>query len=74
MKFVIALVFAASLCRTLALPGGAPAGACDNLTPQHGGTPRPNPSSSSIDITSFAADDGDTSYMYIPGATYNCEP
>ena len=69
MKIVIALVFAASLCRTLALPDGAPPQACADLTPGHGLTPRPNPSSSTIDLTGFAVD-ASFGYMYVPGATY----
>ena len=69
MKIVIALVFAASLCRTLALPDGAPPQACADLTPGHGQTPRPNPSSSTIDLIDFAVN-ASFGYMYDPGATY----
>ena len=73
MKILIALVFAASLCRTLALPNGAPPQACANLTPGHGGEARPNPSSSSIDLDSFQVAMSSNltfDYLYVPGATY----
>ena len=85
MKLAIALVFAASLYRALALPDGAPLDACENLTPQHNlnvNDPRPNPSSSSLSISEFAmegsgsgsgsgyTEDADE-FMYMPGATYS---
>ena len=53
MKIAVALVFVASVCRTLALPGGAPLQACENLTPGHGAIPQPNPSPYILDISSF---------------------
>ena len=85
MKLAIALVFVASLCRTLALPDGAPLQACENLTPQHNlnvNDPRPNPSSSRLNISEFASamegSGGGSGYtadadefMYMPGATYS---
>ena len=74
MKLIIALVFAASLCRTLALPGGAPLQACDNLTPNHGANePRPGASSNTVDISAFPVVENTTDPMYVPGATYPSE-
>ena len=72
MKSVIVLVFAASLCRTLALPDGAPLQACENLTPSgHSGTPRPGRSSNTVNIDDFVAvNDSTIDYVYVPGATY----
>ena len=76
MKLVLALVFAASLCRTLARRGGAPEEACENLTPNHGtNTPRPGRSSNTVNISDFSNDDDNMTdgaiYQYMPGVTYS---
>lgn len=47
-----------------AYPDGAPVGACNNLTPQHGATPQTSEVPFSVDLSAFI---GNT---YIPGQMY----
>lgn len=49
---------------------GAPAAACDNLTPNHG-SPQTSEVPYVIDLTPFE-DDGGT-LVYTPGRTYTCK-
>ena len=75
MKLLLALVVVvAFLGRVMALPGGAPADACGNLTPQHGSnTAQQNPSSNTIDIDAFQAEGSANTtadYVYMPGSSY----
>ena len=52
-----------------ALPGGAPLGACQSLTPSHtGATSRPNPGPTMLNLASFM--DASGTLTYIPGETY----
>ena len=49
---------------------GAPAAACDTLTPQHGGSSQSN-TPYVINMDQFS--DGDGGFWYTPGQTYTCE-
>ena len=74
MKLLALVVVVAFLGRVMALPGGAPVQACMTLTPQHGSnTPRPNPSSNTINIEAFEVEGSSNAtadYVYIPGSSY----
>ena len=72
---------ALSLCVALTLLGlvsgrssGAPAGACENLTPspQFHGTPQSSQVPYEVDLSSFMQD-GNGRYLYQPGRTYQSE-
>ena len=69
-RFSTVVLVAASIYLVDALPGGAPAGACDNLTPSPSahGTPQASDSPYVIDLTQFG--DGSGSLVYTPGKTY----
>ena len=59
-----------------ALPGGAPAQACDNLTPgnpPHGVVEQAPPNPWIVDITGFDAVENSTTFTYNPGQTYTGE-
>ena len=70
LRFSTVVLVAASIYLVDALPGGAPQGACDNLTPSPSahGTPQANDSPYVIDLTQF--DDNNGSFVYVPGRTY----
>ena len=71
MKAVVVIVLALAAA-SYALPGGAPASTCDNLTPQHPGTALPNPSPYEIDLSAFVSSYGAFagSLAYLPGQYY----
>ena len=50
---------------------GAPAAACDTLTPQHPGSPQSSTVPYVINMDQFS--DGDGGFWYTPGQTYTCE-
>ena len=71
MKFLVglALCCAAIFVVADARSAGAPADACNNLTPQHSGTTEQEGDNPwMIDISSFRNGSG---YNYVPGYTYN---
>lgn len=72
MKLIIAAVLVACLGRALALPGGAPSQACENLTPNHGAVPQNNPSNYRIDISEFEVEgsNNETELIYMQGMSY----
>ena len=73
MKLIIAAVLVACLGRALALPGGAPSQACENLTPNHPpNSPQNNPSNYRIDISEFAVEgsNNETEFIYMQGMSY----
>ena len=73
MKVVLLLLvlLTASLVAVNALPGGAPLGACESLTPGHGSNPQQGPSPFSIDMSPFG---NESHYYYIPGYQYTRKP
>ena len=73
MLFFPTVVLVAS-CAYLAdaLPGGAPASTCDNLTPIHSSiAAQTSEVPFVIDVTQF--DDGSGTLVYTPGRTYTCK-
>ena len=54
-----------------AFPSGAPAAACDTLTPQHGTSSQNSPVPYVINMDQFS--DGNGGFWYTPGQTYTCE-
>ena len=70
LRFSTVVLVAASIYLVDALPGGAPTGACDNLTPSPSahGAPQTSVSPYVIDLTQF--DDNNGSFVYVPGRTY----
>ena len=67
---ILTVLLLASISSTLALPGGAPADSCVNLTPRHGpNTPRPPPSPYTIDLSAFVIPNM-TGLYFMPGVTY----
>ena len=73
MKAVEVVLFVSmTLAAVHGRPNGAPAGACDNLTPGHGGTPMSNPPFE-INMDQFEDSPGSGQYFYIPGETYTRE-
>ena len=72
MKLPILVVLLASVSSILALPDGAPAASCINLTPTHGATPQPPPSPYTIDLSAFVVPNM-TGLYFTPGVTYTSE-
>ena len=70
MLFFSIVLIASGICFADAVSSGAPAAACDNLTPspsQHG-NPQTSEVPYEIDLTQFEDDNG--TYVYTPGKTY----
>ena len=68
------LLFSATLlCEVECLSSGAPAAACQTLTPllpQHIEPPQTSQVPYEVDIA--ALDDGNDGFSYVPGETYTC--
>ena len=70
----IILCCAALFAVSNALPGGAPAQACNNLipgNPPHGVVEQATPNPWMIDLSDFDFNDTINMYTYNPGGTYN---
>ena len=77
MKVVaVFCLLTAAAVQVYAFPGGAPAAACDTITPEGHTNPSntaspPNPYS--LNLNAFACPNGTAGYCYYPGATYQCK-
>ena len=71
-RFSTVVLVAASIYLVDAFPGGAPSGACDNLTPSPSfhGAPQASDSPYVIDLTQFGDGSTSGSLVYTPGKTY----
>ena len=71
---LIVLLLSSALVAVQALPTGAPAEACDSLSPSpsaHGAQPQSTASPYGIDLSPFIVED---QYLYTPGRTYTGKP
>ena len=69
LRFSSLVLLLAGIYAADALPGGAPAGACDNLRPSHrGNAPQMTNVPYMINLSQFSV--GNDSYQYIPDRTY----
>ena len=69
LRFSSLVLLLAGIYAADALPGGAPLGACDNLTPNHrDNLPQMAAVPYVINLTQFS--DGNGSYQYVPDQIY----
>jgi len=70
MALLVAFLLSVVVGGANALRTGAPAEACDTLTPQHTGSPQSSTVPYVINMDQFS--DGDGGFWYTPGQTYTC--